>query len=66
MVLHPPVLAFMKKGRAFSTFEKKGRALCPVKTPVFSGYFLCPPIPNKDNSFKEVYSAAQHYDERFY
>jgi hypothetical protein len=35
-VLHPPVngnaSAFMKKGRAFSTFEKKGRALCPAKT----------------------------------
>jgi hypothetical protein len=25
-------LAFMKKDGAFSTFEKKGRALCPAKT----------------------------------
>jgi hypothetical protein len=25
-------IMFMKKGRSFSTFEKKGRALCPAKT----------------------------------
>jgi hypothetical protein len=33
-------LAFMKKGRAFSTFEKKGRALCPAKTLYLKHYSI--------------------------
>jgi hypothetical protein len=29
-------LAFLKKGREFSTFEKKGRAPYPAKTKIFT------------------------------